>query len=114
MLVSTVSSSALQFFFVLDYYPKKLGMLYFLLGLLSGFLGKYLIDLYIFKSGKQSVIVYLLAFYIVIACISMTAIGILFVIGEEYYSNGQGQLGFRDLCVTDTQDNGLKYFLVHD
>jgi len=97
MLLSTVASSTLQFA-LSDQLPPRYATVFFVLGTLSGFSGKYLIDVYVKRNRRQSTIVYLLAWYIVFAAVSMTTIGVLLVVGQWQSSADQGQFGFRGVC----------------
>ena len=101
MLLSTVSSSLFQFV-LHGMVPVTYGFIFFSSGLMSGFLGKWIIDRHVSKNdGKQSTIAYALAFYIVAAAIAMSTIGGLIVYGQVYYpprNASAGILWFRSLC----------------
>ncbi|GBG26388.1 Sulfite exporter TauE/SafE family protein 3 [Hondaea fermentalgiana] len=97
MLLSTVSSSAFQFF-ISGELPPYFGLAFFGLGALSGFTGKFLVDWYVERDGRQSTIVYLLAWYIVIAAVIMTSIGVIIVLGQVTPEVNWDQLGFRGVC----------------
>jgi len=109
MLVSTVTSSAFQFF-VSGSIPPQYGATFFVLGICSGLLGKFLIDRYVERNGRQSTIVFLLGCYIVVATISMMIIGIVIVLGQVTPRVNYYELGFRNVCDATPPDvSALKW-----
>mmetsp|Transcript_11710 Transcript_11710/g.19067 ORF Transcript_11710/g.19067 Transcript_11710/m.19067 type:complete len:453 (+) Transcript_11710:300-1658(+) len=103
MLLSTVSSSAFQFYLSGEL-PPVYGMIFFTIGILGGYTGKWLVDKYVEWDGRQSTIVYLLAWYIVVAAVIMTSIGIIIVLGQFSPTINWEQLWFRGVCDELPQD----------
>ena len=102
MLLTTVSASMFQFW-LRGMLPPQYAAVFFCLGFVSGLLGKSLIDAYVRRQGRPSIIVYLLAAYIVVAAVTMSSIGLMLVYGqvfgpvpsEQYRAT---ELWFRGLC----------------
>ena len=101
MLLSTVSSSLLQFLFN-GMVPVGYGVVFFAIGAAAGIIGKVLVDGYVSRHGRQSVIAYALAWYIVAACVTMTVIGVMLLYAEFTFARNatesRAMLWFRGLC----------------
>ena len=97
MLLSTVSSSAFQFYTVGNL-PAGYAGVFFAIAVFASFAGKFAIDFYISRGGRQSVVVYLLAVYIVISACLMTGLGGLLIAGQLYPTVNWNQLLFRSFC----------------
>ena len=97
MLLSTVSSSAFQFYTVGNL-PAGYAGVFFAIAVFASFAGKLSIDVYIARGGRQSVIVYLLAIYIVISAVLMTGLGGVLIVGQLYPTVNWSQLLFRSFC----------------
>jgi len=87
MLVSTVSSSAIQFY-ISGFIPPQYGLVFFMLGICSGVVGHYLVERMV---RRPSTLVFLLGCYIAFATVSMTIIGIMNASNVKSY-------GFMNIC----------------
>jgi len=97
MLLSTVTSSAFQFYLSGEM-PLYFGISFFILGAFSGFTGKFMVDKYIEWNGRQSTIIFLLGWYIIVAALIMTCLGLIIVLGQVTPTVNWAQLGFRGVC----------------
>lgn len=113
MLLSTVGSSVFQFWFQ-GTIPVNYATLFFILSALSAVIGKTAIDYYIRRSGRQSVIIYLLAFYIILAALAMGTIGFIIILGQlrEWPNMDWRQLWFRSPCTSIPPDFTALKFVV--
>jgi uncharacterized membrane protein YfcA len=97
MLLSTVTSSALQFYLG-GMLPPVYGQAFFCTSFSSAVIGKWLIDWYVAARGRQSLIVYLLAYYIALSALAMAFLGLIVIAGQVRQKNKMELLGFRALC----------------
>ena len=97
MLLFTVTSSALQFYLA-GMLPPVYGQAFFCVSFASAVLGKWLIDWYVAARGRQSLIVYLLAYYIALSALAMAFLGLVVIAGQVRQKNKLELLGFRALC----------------
>lgn len=101
MLLSTVASSALQFY-AAGTLPLGYAVGFGIVGFVAAVSGKYGIDLYIYQGGRQSVIVFLLAIYITVAVILTTGFSIDMIWKQIYPVVAWKSLWFKGLCSTQT------------
>ena len=108
MLVTTSSAVALRFY-LLGMIPQHEGVALFVCGFVGGIIGKELVDRIVKRTGRQSLIVRLLGWYIVFAAFAMAAVGALFVASQMLESHGKEQrvhMWFRGPCQRLPPDRG--------
>eukprot|EP00455_Lapot_gusevi_P028602 TRINITY_DN3058_c0_g2_i1.p1 TRINITY_DN3058_c0_g2~~TRINITY_DN3058_c0_g2_i1.p1 ORF type:complete len:508 (+),score=167.93 TRINITY_DN3058_c0_g2_i1:96-1526(+) len=96
MLLTTVSSTMIQYWY-LQMLPTGYAVVFFLLGFASGYSGQALMDWIVARYRRTSMVVYALAGYILIAVLSMTAIGINQII-KDYHNQYTDRFWFRSMC----------------
>ena len=96
MLLSTVSSVMIQYA-ALKMLPLGYAVVFLLLGLLSGYTGKSIMDFYVKKLNRTAIIVYALAIYTLVAALSLSAIGIYDVV-RDWNQGRFERFWFRALC----------------
>jgi uncharacterized membrane protein YfcA len=111
MLLSTVTSSALQFYLG-GMLPPVYGQAFFCISFSSAVIGKWLIDWYVAARGRQSLIVYLLAYYIALSALAMAFLGLVVIAGQVRQKNKMELLGFRALCSPQPDSFGALAWLV--
>jgi len=106
MLLSTVSASAFQFYLE-GAVPPEYAIQFFTIAILAALCGKFAIDVYVERyGGRQSTIVFLLAWYIVIAAVLMSIIGVVIILGQFRPTIDYQQLWFRSICDAIPPDYG--------
>lgn len=99
MLLTTVGAAMFQYWFQ-GSIPINFAVVFFIISLISAVVGKTLIDQYVRRIHNQSIIVFLLAFYIFLSTIALGSIGAIIVVGQlmDWKHLDPRQLWFRSPC----------------